>query len=76
VASTLGFGGFWRLAGQHWRAGLEELRRDLSRGAFLRECRRYLPDLRPEHLVTGPFGVRAQAVNRDGSLEDDSNRGG
>jgi hypothetical protein len=71
LASTLGFGGFWRLAGRHWRTGLEEIRRDLSGAAFIRACRRYLPDLRPEHLVAGPFGVRAQAVNRDGSLEDD-----
>ena len=71
MASTLGFGGFWRMAGRHWRTGLEEVTLDLSSRAFLRACRRYLPDLRAEHLVPGPFGVRAQAVNRDGSLEDD-----
>jgi len=71
VASTLGFGGFWRMAGRHWRTGLEEITLDLSRRAFLRACRRYLPDLRAEHLAQGPFGVRAQAVNPDGSLEDD-----
>lgn len=75
LTATIGFAGFWRFAGRHWRTGVEEIRRDVSRTAFLRACRRYLPDLRPEHLAPGPFGVRAQAVNRDGSLEDDFSLG-
>ncbi|HUP21077.1 MAG TPA: L-2-hydroxyglutarate oxidase [Gemmatimonadota bacterium] len=71
LGATLGFAGFWRLAGRHWRTGAGEIRRDLSKRAFLRECRRYLPELRREQLLPGPFGVRAQAVNKDGTLEDD-----
>ncbi|HEX6261685.1 MAG TPA: L-2-hydroxyglutarate oxidase [Actinomycetota bacterium] len=71
VASTLRFGGFWRMAARHWRTGLEEVTLDLSKRAFLKACRRYLPELERQDILPGPFGVRAQAVNRDGSLEDD-----
>lgn len=71
VGSTLWYAGFWRLAARHWRTGIVEIRQDLSSRAFLRACREYLPELRREHLEDGSFGVRAQAVHRDGSLEDD-----
>jgi len=30
-----------------------------------------VPDIRSEHLVTAPAGVRAQAVARDGKMVDD-----
>lgn len=71
LASTLGFAGFWRMAARHWRTGVQEVARDLSLRRFLRECRRYVPELRAEDLLSGSFGVRAQAVHRDGSLADD-----
>lgn len=71
LGATLSFGGFWRLAARNWRTGWEEIRQDLSSRSLLRACRRYVPNLGPEHLIPGPFGVRAQAVNADGSLEDD-----
>jgi L-2-hydroxyglutarate oxidase len=71
LASTLAFGGFWRMARRHWRMGLGEMRRDLSARAFAAECRRYVRELRDTDLIRGPAGVRAQAVAPDGSLLDD-----
>jgi L-2-hydroxyglutarate oxidase LhgO len=62
---------FRRLARQNWRAGLREMRGSVSRHAFLAEARSYLPWLEPGHVVAGPAGVRAQAVDPDGSLVDD-----
>jgi L-2-hydroxyglutarate oxidase LhgO len=62
---------FRRLARQNWRAGLREMRGSLSREAFLAEVRTYLPWLEPGHVVPAPAGVRAQAVDPDGSLVDD-----
>ena len=62
---------FRRLARQNWRAGLHEMRGSLSRGAFLAEARTYLPWLEPSHVVPAPAGVRAQAVDPDGSLVED-----
>ncbi|TMK84749.1 MAG: L-2-hydroxyglutarate oxidase, partial [Actinobacteria bacterium] len=71
VADVLGFRGFRRLARRHWRMGLSEVWRDVSRGAFLRECRRYIPGLRRGDMRFGPSGVRAQLVGPDGALADD-----
>jgi (S)-2-hydroxyglutarate dehydrogenase len=50
--------------------------RDWSKRAYLRELQRYVPELRAEHLVFGPSGVRAQAVDPDGPMVDDSRLGG
>jgi L-2-hydroxyglutarate oxidase LhgO len=63
--------GFWRLAGQHWRTGLTELRGSLSTGAYMRAASRYVPEITAADVVRAGAGVRAQAVDRDGSLVDD-----
>jgi L-2-hydroxyglutarate oxidase LhgO len=71
LARTLAYPGFLRLAGKYLRTGLAEMWRDWSKAAFLRELRRYVPELRADQIVFGPSGVRAQALARDGSLVDD-----
>ncbi len=76
LAATVSYPGFLRLAARYWRTGLAELWRDWSAAAFLREIRRYVPELRADQLVFGPSGVRAQALGRDGRLLDDFDLGG
>lgn len=71
LAGTLTFPGFWRLARRYWRNGADEMHRSLSKRAFLRALQRLMPELKMEHLQPGGAGVRAQAVNRDGSMVDD-----
>ena len=71
LAETLLFGGFRRLARRHWRTGVSEMWRDVSRAAFVAQLRRYIPELQGSDLVWGPSGVRAQAVAADGSMVDD-----
>jgi L-2-hydroxyglutarate oxidase LhgO len=51
--------------------GMRELRGSFSKAAFAAEARRYLPELATADLVPGPAGVRAQALDPDGSLVDD-----
>lgn len=63
--------GSWKLAKQHWRTGIDEVRRSLSHQVLLRALQRLVPDLRGDDLVPAPAGVRAQAVDRDGNLLDD-----
>lgn len=63
--------GFLRLAARYWRTGLAEIRRSLSRTAFVRELQHLVPEIRSEHLVPAPAGVRAQALGTDGRLVDD-----
>jgi L-2-hydroxyglutarate oxidase LhgO len=76
MARYLTFPGFLRLARRFWRTGLAEMWRDVSKAAFLASCRRFVPELQAKHLVFGPSGVRAQALDRDGTLVDDFRLGG
>lgn len=71
MLETLASPGFRALARRYWRVGAAEIWRDLSKGAFLAELRRFIPELRGDQLVFGPSGIRAQAVDPDGSLVDD-----
>lgn len=63
--------GFRRLARRYWRIGAAEMWRDVVKAAFLGDLQRYVPSLRRRDLTFGPSGVRAQAVDADGSLIDD-----
>jgi L-2-hydroxyglutarate oxidase LhgO len=64
-------GAFWRLARQNWMAGVREVRGSLLRRAYLAEARTYLPWIQLSDVTPAPAGVRAQAVDPDGSLVDD-----
>ena len=63
--------GFRRFAQRHWRTGLDETRRDLSRRRFLEALRKFIPELQLSDLHPGPSGVRAQALSEEGELVDD-----
>ena len=71
VASALTFAGFWSMARQHWRNGLGEWYRSLSKAAFVRALQRLLPEIGVNDLTPGGSGVRAQALKPDGALVDD-----
>jgi L-2-hydroxyglutarate oxidase len=71
LAATVAWPGSWAIARRHWRYGAGELRRSVSKAAFLRAVQRLLPAAESGDLVPAPAGVRAQAVLRDGTLVDD-----
>jgi (S)-2-hydroxyglutarate dehydrogenase len=71
LIDTLAFRGFQRLAARYLRTGLAEMWRDWWKPAFVRELQRYVPEIRADQLRAGPSGVRAQALERDGTLVDD-----
>ncbi|QJS11209.1 L-2-hydroxyglutarate oxidase [Streptomyces argyrophyllae] len=71
LAGTVAWPGSWAIARRHWRYGAGELRRSVSKEAFLEAVRRLLPAVEAADLVRAPAGVRAQAVLRDGTLVDD-----
>lgn len=68
---TLAWPGTRRMIRRHWRAGAGELYRSARKSAFISELQRYVPELSEDDAVPAPSGVRAQAVDRDGSLVDD-----
>jgi (S)-2-hydroxyglutarate dehydrogenase len=63
--------GFRHFARQHWRTGLLEMAGSLSKRRFVGAARRYVPELRVDDVLPGPSGIRAQALDADGSLVDD-----
>ncbi|RIK77623.1 MAG: L-2-hydroxyglutarate oxidase [Planctomycetota bacterium] len=71
LAESLSYSGFLRVAAKYWRTGAGEMWRSVSKRAFVRALQRLVPEVRCEHLLPAPAGVRAQALDRDGSLVDD-----
>ena len=76
LAGVLTDRGFLRLAGRFWRMCAAEMWRDVSKRAFLADMRRYVPEIRGDQIVFGPSGVRAQALDPNGTLVDDFRLGG
>ncbi len=68
---SLTYPGFLRMAMKHWKMGLSEQWRSFSKGAFVKALKRLMPEIQKEHLRPAASGVRAQALNREGSLVDD-----
>jgi (S)-2-hydroxyglutarate dehydrogenase len=71
VWDTVSYRGFRAFARRHWHTAFEELRGDLSQRAFVSALQRLVPAVRAEHLAETHSGIRAQALDRDGTLVDD-----
>ncbi|MEX2639335.1 MAG: L-2-hydroxyglutarate oxidase [Balneolales bacterium] len=71
LMQTLGYSGFWRMAARHWRMGLNEIHRSLSKKAFLKELRKLIPALTLDDIRPAPSGVRAMALDPGGRIIDD-----
>ena len=71
MASTLVWPGTARLLRRYWRPGLDEMFRSLSRHRFMTAARLLVPGLDAADVRRAPAGVRAQAVDRGGTLLDD-----
>ena len=71
IRSIAGWPGFWRMARTHWRTGIVEVRGSLSVRAYMKAASRYVPEIGAADVARGGAGLRAQAVDRDGSLVDD-----
>jgi (S)-2-hydroxyglutarate dehydrogenase len=71
LASWLFYAGFWKMAGKYWRMGLMETWRSYSKRAFVNSMRELVPDIANRDVKRGGAGVRAQALEPDGTLVDD-----
>lgn len=71
LAETLGTAAFWRFASRNVPAAVRESRTAFSAKRFVEEARRYVPAVEHSDIRRGPRGVRAQAVNPDGTVVDD-----
>lgn len=71
MAETLSYGGFWKMVGRYWRAGIGEYTRSLFKNAFVGDLKRLVPEITGADIYPSGSGVRAQALEPDGSLVDD-----
>lgn len=71
LVETLSYSGFLKLAAKYWKTGAGEMWRSLSKAAFVKALSRLAPEIRAEHLIPAPAGIRAQTVAPDGSMVDD-----
>jgi 2-hydroxyglutarate dehydrogenase len=71
LAATLAWPGSWKMVRRWWRTGLTEIKHALSKRALVRDAQRYVPELTLDDVRPGHFGIRAQALGRDGKLIDD-----
>jgi (S)-2-hydroxyglutarate dehydrogenase len=71
LVESLTYRGFIRMAWRHWRMGVGEIWRSVSKAAFVRALQRLMPEITASDLLPAPAGVRAQAVSPDGTLVDD-----
>jgi L-2-hydroxyglutarate oxidase len=65
------FPGFWNFAWQNVPSAVREFQTVVSKQKFIREAVRFVPSLEGASILPGTRGVRAQAMNGDGSLVDD-----
>lgn len=71
TTETFNFPGFWKMARQHWRMGLDEYKRSFSKKAFVKGLQKLIPEVREEHLQVSPSGIRAMALQPNGEILDD-----
>lgn len=63
--------GFQKVMFKYWKTGLGEMYRSFSKKQFTKALQKLIPEIREEHLVAAPAGVRAQACDKTGGLLDD-----
>jgi L-2-hydroxyglutarate oxidase len=71
LRETLGFSGFQKLSRKYWKEGLQEMWRSISKRAFVHSLQQLIPEITGADLDPAPAGIRAQALNSDGSLVED-----
>ncbi len=71
LAETITYRGFLRLGRKHWKTGLAEMRRSLSKKYYFKSLQRLIPAIRLADLEPSPAGVRAQALTPEGELFHD-----
>ncbi len=68
----LKFPGFWSVMRKNFLNGLREFRDSMFKRHYLQRVRKYCPGLKSTaDLLPYPPGIRAQAVQRDGTLVED-----
>lgn len=68
---TVTYSGLWKLVSKYYEEGIEEIIRSFSKTAFVRSLQTLIPEVQEDDIIPSPAGVRAQALNQDGTLVQD-----
>jgi len=71
TAGMLSYPGFWRVSARHLAHGIRQTRNSLWKRSYLWEVKKYCPQIEIADLEPYPAGIRAMAVQRDGSMIHD-----
>ena len=71
VLQMISYNGFWKMAAKHYRMGMHEFYRSLSKAAFVKALQKLIPEIEYDDVHPEGAGVRAQALEPDGKLLDD-----
>ena len=69
--SSLTYSGMLKLGKKYYKTGISEMYRSLNKKAFVNEINKLIPAITTKDIQVRGAGVRAQAVDKDGSLVDD-----
>jgi L-2-hydroxyglutarate oxidase len=67
----LTFPGFWKATARNFRQGIREARNSLLKSMYVAEINKYCPRIQASDMEPHPAGIRAQAVQRNGTLLHD-----
>lgn len=68
---SLTYEGMVKLGKKYFKTGVSEMYRSLNKKAFVKEINKLIPGITTKDIQVRGAGVRAQAVDKDGSLVDD-----
>lgn len=71
LALSMAWPGLWKLGAKNAVPAVKEMARSASRQLFARSLSALVPGITASDLIPAKAGVRAQALNRDGSMVDD-----
>ncbi len=71
TAEMLSFPGFWHVLAANLKSGIGEWIDSVYKPGYLKRIQKYCPSLQVRDLTPFPAGIRAQAVQRDGTLVHD-----
>ncbi len=70
---SLTYPGLLRFVGNNFSFSINEFKSSLFMKDFIAKAQKMIPDVDASMLETGPAGVRAQAISREGKLQMDFN---
>ena len=70
---SLTYPGLLRFVGKNFSFSVNEFKSSLFMKDFIAKAQKMIPDIDASMLKTGPSGVRAQAISREGELQMDFN---